>query len=394
MKPFQPQRLPLNEIIWEPLIPLIGRANRALAHYDGVLYGVPNPEIMLSPLTTQEAVLSSKIEGTQATLGEVLKYEAGEKPHAEEMQHDIQEILNYRRALRNAEKSLNTRPFNLNLLLELHDTLLDSVRGRDKARGRFRTEQNWIGRPNTPISQAYFVPPPPMFLMEYLDNWEKFYHQNSPDPIVQLAIVHAQFEILHPFLDGNGRLGRILIPLFLHEKQLLSRPMFYLSEWLEEHREDYVSRLRELGRKDGAWDQWIAFFLRGVEEQAARNARRAREIMDLYERLKTQVIELTRSQFAVHLLDSLFCRPIFQSTHIKFPAPSPTRAAVANLLKSLRDAGIIKVVREGSGSRAAVYYFPELLDICEGRGKAADRIKRPVPRGNMEAAKSDDFNNN
>jgi Fic family protein len=187
VQPFTPQSLPLTEIAWEPLIPLIGRANRSIAQYDGVLYGVPNPEVLLSPLTTQEAVLSSRIEGTQATLGEVLKFEAGEEPNQEARRLDIQEILNYRRALREAETELRTRPFNLNLLLKLHEILLDSVRGRNMGRGRFRTTQNWIGAQGSPIEEAQFIPPEPSRLMEYLDNWEEYYHADRPDELVQLA---------------------------------------------------------------------------------------------------------------------------------------------------------------------------------------------------------------
>jgi Fic family protein len=366
MEPFVPSKLPITEVEWEPLIPVIGRANRALAHYEGVLYGVPNAELLLSPLTTQEAVLSSRIEGTQATLGDVLRYEAGEEPAGVEKQLDIQEILNYRKALREAERWLPDKPFTLNLLLRLHDILLDSVRGRNLARGQFRRTQNWIGAKGTPIERAVFVPPSPLVLMEYLDNWEKYYHQTRPDALVQLAIVHAQFEILHPFLDGNGRLGRILIPLFLYERKLLSRPMFYLSEWLEERRDEYVGALRDLGKREGAWNHWIEFFLTGIEEQAARNSKKARAVMDLYERLKKQVIDLTHSQYAVPFLDQLFDRPVFQSTHLKFEA-AVSKATVAKLLRTLEGAGILKVIRAGSGRRATVYAFAELMNICEGR---------------------------
>lgn len=219
MKPFTPEKLPIKDIDWEGLIPVLGKANRALAKYDGALYGLPNPEVLLSPLTTQEAVLSSRIEGTQATLGEVLKYDAGEEPQQESKRLDIQEIVNYRHALKVAQEELKTRPFNLNLLLQLHELLLDSARGRNKARGQFRRRQNWIGAPGSTVESADFVPPAPEVLPEHLDNWEKYYHLDRPDPLVQLAILHAQFEILHPFLDGNGRLGRLIVPIFLYEKR-------------------------------------------------------------------------------------------------------------------------------------------------------------------------------
>ena len=368
MKPFVPQKLPLSEVQWEPLIPLIGRANRALAHYGGVLFGVPNPNVLLSPLMTQEAVLSSKIEGTQATLGEVLRFEAGEEPEQEARRMDIQEIINYRAALHHAETALEKRPFNLNLLRKLHEVLLDSARGRNKARGQFRNTQNWIGRPGSTLEEADFVPPDHMLLMEYLDNWEKYYHSDRPDPLVQLAVIHAQFEIIHPFLDGNGRLGRILIPLFLHEKKLLSRPMFYLSDYLDERRDEYVARLRALGHAPDGWNRWIEFFLTALDEQAGRNADTARAIIALYERLKARVIELTHSQYAIPLLDQLFARPVFQSTHVRLATKArPSRQAIALLLRTLRKDGILQVLREGSGRRAQILAFVGLLNLAEGK---------------------------
>ncbi|MGI8482598.1 MAG: Fic family protein [Chthoniobacterales bacterium] len=367
MKATIPGRLPITKLNWEPLIPLLGAANRALAHYDGVLYGVPNPEVLLAPLTTQEAVLSSKIEGTQATLGEVFKFEAGEQPKDESRQQDIQEIINYRKALRTAEEELKTRPFNLNLLLRLHSILLDSVRGQNKARGHFRTTQNWIGMPGCPIEKAQFVPPDPMLVPGSLDNWETYYHSESLDPLVQLAIVHAQFEIIHPFLDGNGRLGRILIPLFLAEKEILSRPMFYLSAYLEQNRDEYIERLRAIGRSDRGWDEWAAFFLRALTDQARANAEKACAIMDLYENLKQGILTLTHSQFSVPLLDQIFERPIFQSNHLNFDHPRPSRQAIFALLRTLRDAGILKVVREGGGRRGQVLALAELVNLCEGK---------------------------
>lgn len=365
MKPFKPQKLPIQDVDWEPLIPTISRANRSIAYYDGVLLGVPNPEILLSPLTTQEAVLSSSIEGTQATLGDVLKFEAGQEPVQEEKRRDIQEILNYRKALREAEKELRTRPFNLNLLLHLHEILLDSVRGRNKGRGYFRREQNWIGLPNTPIEKAFFVPPDPLDIKELLDNWEKYYHYDRPDALVQLAIIHAQFEIIHPFWDGNGRLGRIIIPLFLLEKQLLSKPTFYLSSWLEEHRNEYMHNLRDLGQKEGAWNKWIEFFLIGVDEQAKKNAKKAREIMELYDTLKEKVIALTRSQFAVLIVDQIFERPIFSTSNLRFKNVKPSKPVVASLVRQLKAANILKVVHEGAGRRGTIYAFAELINLCE-----------------------------
>jgi Fic family protein len=368
MKPFVPQLLPITDVSWEPLIPLIGLANRRIAEYNGVLYSLPDPAVLLSPLTTQEAVLSSRIEGTQATLGEVLKFEAGEEPKQESRRQDIQEIMNYRRALREAEEELKTRPFNLNLLLRLHSTLLNSVRGRSKGRGHFRDQQNWIGAAGSKIDDAHFVPPAPGDdFRDALHNWESYYHMDSPDSLVQLAVIHAQFEILHPFLDGNGRLGRILIPLFLYEKCILSSPMFYLSEYLEANRDTYIERLRAIGQTEGAWNSWISFFLGALVDQAQANAVKARQIHDLYDDLKRRVLALTRSQFAVPLVDIMFQRPIFQSTHLDGQASMPSKPMIMNLLGKLKRAGILKVVRPGSGPRAQVLALAELVNLCEGK---------------------------
>ncbi len=367
MKPFIPQKLPLESTQWEPLIPALGRANRALAYYDGVLKGLPNPELLLSPLTTQEAVLSSKIEGTQASLSDVLKYEAGEPPKDESGQLDIQEILNYRKALKTAEAELMRRPFSLNLLKKLHSILLDSVRGRDKGRGNFRRTQNWIGPPGTPIEKATFIPPSPERIMEALDNWEKYYHMLGPDHLVQLAVIHGQFEIIHPFLDGNGRLGRMLVPIFLFERGLLHRPMLYLSGYLELNRDVYYRLLRGIQENEAGWNAWIEFLLKAVTEQSSRDAEKANQIVELYNDLKVRVVEITRSQYATAILDHLFRQPIFAGSAMIGKRGLPTKPVIMNILGKLKAAGILKTVRAGSGRRPQIYAFPSLLNLCEGR---------------------------
>ena len=368
MKPFEPQQLPIEGIQWDSLIPLVGRANRSLAYFDGILYGIANPDILLSPLTTQEAVLSSKIEGTQATLGDVLRFEAGDKPPEESRIHDIEEIMNYRRAMSLAEQELKTRPFSLNLLKSLHAVLLDGVRGKFKARGQFRTTQNWIGTPGSPIERAHFIPPEPIKLSPCLETWEKYYHFGRPDPLVQLAIIHAQFELIHPFLDGNGRLGRMIVPLFLFEKGLISSPDFYISSYLEEHRDEYVSGLHLLNEKTPeAWTQWIGFFLTALEEQSRENSKKAKQIIDLYNNMKEDILNLTHSRYAVPLLDGLFDQPIFTSTRLQSRAGMPSLPMIMNMLGKLKKAGIIMVLREGRGRRSQILALAELLNICEGK---------------------------
>jgi Fic family protein len=367
MEPCVPDKLPVKSIDWEPLIPLIGKSNRSLSYYDGILNVISNPDVLLSPLTTQEAVLSSKIEGTQATFGEVLRFEAGEDPKRESRRLDIEEIMNYRRAMRLAESELQRRPFTLNLLKSLHSVLLTGVRGRDKARGEFRTTQNWIGPRDSKIEDAQFVPPAPGSIMEYLYNWEEYWHMDRPDPLVQLAIIHAQFEIIHPFLDGNGRLGRMIIPLFLYEKKLLSHPEFYISGYLEQHRDEYTSHLRTLCVENGGWNSWIEFFLTALDEQARLNAAKARQVLELYERLKDKVIELTHSQYAVPLLDEMFKLPIFKGNIFYSMDGMPSKAAIGTLLNKLREGDVLKVIQAGSGRRPQVLALPELINLCEGK---------------------------
>jgi Fic family protein len=367
MKPIIPQKLPLETIRWERLIPLLSQANRSLAYYDGVLRGLPNPELLLSPLATQEAVLSSKIEGTQASLSDVLKFEAGEHPKDESRELDIHEILNYRKTLKTAEKELGARPFTLNLLRKLHGILLDSVRGRDKDRGNFRRIQNWIGTPGASMENATFVPPSPERVMEALDNWEKYYHSDGPDLLVQLAVLHGQFEIIHPFLDGNGRLGRMLVPIFLFEKGLLSRPMMYLSGYLASKRAEYYRLLRSLGDDDGAWNHWIEFFLTAMTEQAKGDATKATRIITLYDDLKSRAVELTHSQYAILMLDHLFRQPIFVGSALVGKKGLPSKPVIMSILSKFKSAGILKTIRSGSGRRPQVFAFTALINLCEGR---------------------------
>lgn len=363
LQPYTPEPLPIKALDKVALFTAVGEANAALARYDGLLMGMVNPAVMLSPLTNQEAVLSSKIEGTQATIEEVLEYEAGEEEGDEEKQRDIQEILNYRKALMLAKESVAERPIRLSLVREMHRILMDSVRGANKEPGHFRKEQNWIGAPGSTMDQATFVPPSPLQLMDYLHDWEAYLESDDADPIMQAAIAHAQFELLHPFKDGNGRIGRLLIPLFLYSKGRLTSPMFYLSAYLERHRDEYYARLRAISQQ-GDWTSWCAFFLRAVTEQAKQNSATLREIMGLYEVTKVQVRDITHSPHSASLVDALFDRPIFTAADIAKRAgvPKPT---VHKLIKDLLDEGVLHTVREAAGRRPAILTFAELLNTLE-----------------------------
>jgi Fic family protein len=368
MQPYTPNVLPLTDLDFRRLLPLVGQANAALARYDGLLQGIPNPAVMLSPLTTQEAVLSSKIEGTQATVDEVLEQEAGLIKKGEKYE-DIQEISNYRHALYSAREHLKDYPIRLGFVRELHRILMSSVRGQDKTPGEFRLDQNWIGKHGCTMEQATFVPPNPHQLPDHLQAWEKYLDSNDVDFLLQTAVVHAQFELLHPFKDGNGRIGRILIPLFLYQKRALSQPMFYLSEYLESHRDEYYQRLRAIS-VEGDWNGWIVFFLHAIITQAGQNSIRVTAIQRLYEEMKLAIQAATHSQYTVHVLDAVFSKPVFRSSDLAqqlFKEFGIHEKTTPGLLRQMKEAGILRELQPGSGRRPATLCFPRLINLAEGR---------------------------
>ncbi|MEI8233376.1 MAG: Fic/DOC family N-terminal domain-containing protein [Verrucomicrobiota bacterium] len=361
-------KFPPKELDWPKLIPLLGPANAGLARYDGLLSAIPNAHILLTPLTTQEAVLSSKIEGTHVTIGEVLELEAGGESEqmTQPKRDDAEEVLNYRRAMTACIEEMMHRPLSQHVLRTAHNLLMQGVRGRDKSPGSYRDEQNWIGAKGCTIKEASYVPIATDHLQSGMDNWEHYLSSAEElDTLVQLAILHVEFEALHPFKDGNGRLGRMFIPLFLFQRKLLASPDFYMSGYLEANREEYQERLRAVSR-DGDWTGWCAFFLQGVRQQAAENERKARAILALYDRVKTQVVDLTHSQHAIRAIDFIFHTPIFASPSFTNHSaiPKPTAARILNIL---RNKGLLLTMLEGKGRRAGIYAFRELLNIAEGK---------------------------
>lgn len=359
MKPYIPKKLPIEKINWEKFVHLIGGANAEVARFDGLLQSMPNPAVLLSPLTTQEAVLSSKIEGTKATLQEVLEYEARPKKETEKY-HDIQEILNYRKATSYAIKNMDKLSLSVRLIKEVHKILLDSVRGQSKDRGNFRRIQVHIGKSNK-IEEATYVPPTVQDLPELMSNLEKYIHAKEKDSLVQLAIIHAQFEMIHPFMDGNGRLGRIIMPLFLYHKKVLASPMFYLSAYFEAHREEYYKRLLYVS-KENDWEGWIEYFLEAIIVQSKKNIEKAKAIHKLYDVKKDRIVNLTHSQYSIKALDFLFCNPVFTSKQFKVASKIPPRSS-ERLLIVLEGGGVIKAIERGVGRKPSTFIFPKLLNI-------------------------------
>jgi Fic family protein len=363
--PYHEGRFPPAVLDWPRLIPLLGPAAAAVARYDGMLAAVPNPAVLLAPLTTQEAVLSSRIEGTQATMGEVFEFEAGQEAASPERREDIQEVLNYRAAMREAERLLADVPLSQRVLREAHKVLLAGVRGQNKSPGEYRRIPNWIGPPGCTVETARFVPISADRLPTAMSAWERYAHEDAPDRLVQLAILHAEFEALHPFLDGNGRLGRMIIPLFLWQTGLIRRPMFYVSAYFEARREAYYDGLLAVSRDDD-WTGWCRFFLDAIRTQAEDNLAKAQAILALYDEMKRRVPEMTRSQYAIQALDWIFERPIFRTTDFVGAAGIPAPTA-RRFLGVLQEGAVLRVLAAGSGRRAGILAFPALLNIAEGR---------------------------
>ncbi|MDB5864375.1 MAG: Fic family protein [Betaproteobacteria bacterium] len=239
--------------------------------------------------------MSSRIEGTQATMGEVLEFEAegDASEFSAERKADIHEVLNYRGAMRRAEAMLKELPLSQRVLCAAHEDLLSGVRGHGKAPGDYRRNANWIGPAGCTIEAARFVPISAEKLPDAMSSLERYFHEDAPDRLVQLGVIHAEFESLHPFLDRNGRLGRMLVPFFMWQTKLIQRPMFYLNAYFEANRDEHYDRLLAVSRHDD-WTGWCRFFLEGVRVQAEENQRKAKAILDLYESMKKQVTELVR----------------------------------------------------------------------------------------------------
>jgi Fic family protein len=288
---------------------LLSDADRSLGRLDGVASVLPNPDLFVAMYVRHEAVLSSQIEGTQSTLEDVLEFEAdapgGERPK------DVEEVVNYVRAMNHGLRRLDELPVCLRLIREIHAELLSGVRGSERTPGEFRRSQNWIGPAGCTLQTAAFVPPPVHEMHTALDNLEKFLHGDQSLPrLIHCGLIHAQFETIHPFLDGNGRVGRLLITFLLCQQGILAQPLLYLSYYLKTHRAEYYDRLNAV-RHDGAWEGWLKFFLRGVYEVSQLATRTARSILQLREQHRQTIAELAGSGgTTTRLLDYLFEQPI------------------------------------------------------------------------------------
>jgi Fic family protein len=337
---FVPEPLPPNPplVVDDEILSTLSAGDRALGRLDGATEVLPNPDLFVSMYVRREAVLSSQIEGTQASLVDVLEYEADGARKG--LPADVGEVVNHVRAMNYGLDRLKSLPLSLRLIREIHERLLADVRGGNLTPGSFRTSQNWIGPPGSTLTEATFIPPPPSEVIKAMGDLERFLHSNRELPILlAAALAHAQFETIHPFLDGNGRVGRLLITFVLCERQVISRPLLYLSHYLKRHRAEYYARLQAI-RDDGAWEPWIKFFLSGVAEVATEATATARRIHQLREQHREQVAKQISTPNALRLLEFLYQRPIVTARSVQ-KALNVSTPTANSLVRGLLDLGLL-----------------------------------------------------
>ena len=362
---FVPSPLPPKIEIDASLMVDLSRADAALGELNGLARLLPNPHLLIAPLMRREAVSSSRIEGTRASLSDVLLDEA--ETESPSPSADIGEVRNYITALEHGLERLRTGglPLSSRLVREMHERLMHGVRGEHATPGEFRRSQNWIGPAGSSPVTAPYVPPPPEELPELLSNWEKFLHERDTLPdLVQCAIMHEQFEAIHPFLDGNGRIGRLLVTLFLIERQRLTQPALYLSDYIEAHRQDYYDLLQRV-RTHGDWASWLRFFLSCVTATARDAAERAGRIMDLREKYRGIVVDHAAG---TALVDRLFVNP-YLTVARAMSVLSVTHPTASRAIVTLEKAGILKEV--SGRRRGRIFLATEILDALEQPGPAA-----------------------
>jgi len=353
---FIPEPLPPRPpiILKGQLQVLLSQADRALGRLDGSITTLPNPDLFVMMYVRKEAVLSSQIEGTQSSLQNLLEAEA--KIFSSAIPRDVDEVINYVKAMNHGLQRLKEIPVSIRLFREIHAILLENVRGRHATPGELRRSQNWIGPAGCTLSEAIFVPPPPDVVLDALSQLEKFLHKRDNLPIlIKIGLAHAQFETIHPFLDGNGRLGRLLITFLLTERGILHKPVLYLSHYFKRYRQEYYDHLQNI-RDNGDWETWLSFFLKGVMEVSREATETAKKIILLREKHRLAITErLGRAAGNGHkVLERLFKHPILSVKEIQ-KITGTTYAAANNLVNRFVELGILTEATGYSRNRRFLY---------------------------------------
>lgn len=359
-KAFVPNALPPEPLDLNPLLPILSRATQAVGELKGIGRTIPNPLLLVRPLQRREAVSSSGMEGTFTTLSDLFMFEAGAS--TPDRLADNREVLNYVRALEGAIADLDELPISARLIRRAHKTLLDGVtreRGARIEAGEFKQDQNWIGGDGS-IETARFIPAPPQHTLDAIDELAKFINRpqrEAGSPLIDAALAHYQFEAIHPFGDGNGRVGRMLIALMLAENGVLPQPLLYMSPWLERHKAFYIDLMFEVSQS-GNWIPWINFFLRAVAESAEETIEVVQRIQDLQKDYRERFQTARRSALMLRVVDLAFERPVMSVSQIA-EALGVTYAGAANNVKALVEAG---VAEEVPWAYPKLIRFPEVME--------------------------------
>ncbi len=359
---FIPHPLPPQDLVLdEGLLYLLSKADGALARLDGVTQVLPNPDLFVAMYIKKEALLSSQIEGTQASLQGVLEFEAHLRPRDDI--NEIQEVVNYIKALHHGIEKLEFAPFSLDLMNEIHRFLIQGTRGSHKFPGQLRRVQNWIGPSGGTIQDAIFVPPPPEQVPGLMQDLERFIQSSDRTPtLIKAALIHAQLETIHPYLDGNGRMGRLMITFYLYYKGVLARPLLYLSYYLKKNREKYYTLLNGI-RYHGNWGAWLEFFLQGIIEVSNNSLETAKRVIQLKETLIEKLLENNvGGVHAVKLIDMLFDRPISTIAQIAEKL-QVSRQTATKLVGRFEDIGIVEEIT--GKVRYKQYMFVDYVRIIE-----------------------------
>jgi Fic family protein len=357
---------PPSTLDYEVLLGPLEEAAASLARYDAKMSGMVNSELFLAPLRRQDAVTSSRMEGTISTIEELYRLEAEEDagsadPYREARNDDVETFL-YSRALKNAQQALaEGAPLGEHLIWTAHQQLLSSGRGARKRPGSYKVEQNYIGDERR--GKIYYVPISPEQLGPAMVDLVRYVNEGTMRPLIRTAIAHIEFEALHPFEDGNGRIGRMLITLMLWKLGVLHQPNFFVSGYFEAHKDEYVERMRAVSDK-GDWTSWVAFFLQALHAQATVNIETADAIFRLHGEMRERFREVLNSQFHDQALDFVFASPIFRNDRFVDRSGIPASSARA-LSRRLVDEGMLRTIEPASGRRAAMYAFDPLLDLLK-----------------------------
>ena len=357
------EKFPPKDLDYGKIVNALLKATDALARYDQMLKNMHNSDILLVPLRNQEAVISSRMEGTISTMDEILKFEADSENDLEEAKNvrsEVFETILYQRALLNAQRAMiDGYPLSQDLIKTLHQQLLSFGRGAQKSPGQYKIEQNYLA--DKIKQKVLFTPISPEKLNDGLEQLFIYIKESSDPILIKTALMHLEFEALHPFQDGNGRIGRMLITLLLWSSGTISEPHFYVSGYLEEHKDEYIDTMRNVSENNN-WEAWCIFFLKAIEKQAIRNLEIVESIKSLYEEMKRVFSDTLSSKWSVNALDYIFTNPIFRNNRFtsKSGIPGPT---AARFTRVLLDKELLRTIEESSGRRPALYAFEPLLKL-------------------------------